>query len=93
MLTAPHRDQHKEELEHRQRETRNAFIAEQVVHVLGTPGDLFMVQVRPLWNSYCRVNVFVGTDASAIRVANSYFLKVNGDGQIVESSPKITKQY
>jgi hypothetical protein len=93
MPTAPQRDQAKKDVEHHQRETRNNLIAEQVMHLLGTPGSLFAVQVRRLWNGFCRVNVFVGTDASAVKVANSYFLKVDGDGIIVESNPTITKQY
>ena len=37
--------------------------------------------------------LFVGKDAAALTVANSYFLRVDGGGIIVESNPKITKQY
>jgi hypothetical protein len=75
------------------RETLSALLAEQVVHILGEPKDLHKVQVRPLWGNYFRVNVLVGKDASSVRVANSYFLKADGDGNIVESTPKITRQY
>ena len=51
-----------------------------------------MVQVRLLWGNYYRVNVCLGPDAASVKVAQSYFLKVDGDGNIVESTPKITRQ-
>src|SRR5207253_2305820 len=75
------------------RETLNDLIGEQVVHKLGSPDDLFRVQVRSLWKDHYRVNVFVGKDATSARVANSYFLVVDDDGNIVTSSPKIARQY
>jgi hypothetical protein len=71
----------------------NALIAEQVVHILGKPQDLHQVQVRKLWGNYFRVNVLIGLDAASVRVANSYFLKADGEGNIVESTPTITRQY
>jgi hypothetical protein len=80
-------------VEQRKRETLNALIGEQVIRTLGKPVGLFKVQVRWLWNNWHRANVLVGKDVSAARVANSYFLRVDGDGIIVESDPKITKQY
>jgi hypothetical protein len=73
-------------------EALNALIAEQVVHILGKPEGLHQVQVRPLWGNYFRVNVLIGADAASFRVANSYFLRADGDGNIVESTPKITRQ-
>jgi hypothetical protein len=92
MLTAQKREPH-QEVEQQKRETLNAFIGEQVIRTLGKPVDLFKVQVRPLWDNCHRANVFVGKDAAAVTVANSYFLRVDGDGIIVESNPRITKQY
>ena len=74
-------------------EALNALIAEQVIHLLGKPEDLHQVQVRKLWGNYIRVNILIGTDAASVRVANSYFLKVSGEGNIVESTPTITRQY
>jgi hypothetical protein len=74
-------------------EALNALIAEQVVHLLGKPENLHQVQVRPLWGNYFRVNVLTGPDAASFRVANSYFLRADGDGNIVESTPKIIRQY
>ena len=75
------------------RKTLEELIGGQVVHTLGSPDDLLMVHVRPLWKDRYRVNVFVGKDATSARVANSYFLVVDDDGNIVTSSPKIAKLY
>jgi hypothetical protein len=74
-------------------EALNAVIREQVMHVLGEPGDLLAVAVRPLWNSFYRVNIFVGPDVAFARVANSYFLEIDGDGKIAAATPTITRQY
>src|SRR5438094_10527826 len=78
---------------HHMRETLKGLIGEQVVHILGSPDELLGVHVRPLWKDHYRVNVFVGKDATSARVANSFFLVVDGDGNIVTSSPKIARQY
>lgn len=74
-------------------EALGALIAEQVVHALGQPEGLYKVRVHPLWGNYFRVNVLIGLDAASLRVANSYFLKADGDGNIVESTPRITSGY
>jgi hypothetical protein len=46
-----------------------------------------------LWEDHYRVNVFVGVDAASAKVANSYFLVADIDGNILTSTPKITRQY
>jgi hypothetical protein len=79
--------------EQHQRQARNALIEEQVLHALGRPGALLKVDVRLLWENYYRVNVFFGPDAASARVAHSYFVGVDSDVNIVESTPKITKRY
>lgn len=80
-------------LEQHQREMLSALIGEQLIHILGAPGDLLSIQVRRLWDDHYRVNVLVGLNAACPRIANSYFLKADSDGNIVASTPKITKQY
>src|SRR5947209_7278269 len=80
-------------LEGHKREMLSALIGEQVLHALGEPGDLLKVQVRPLWGGTYRVNVFVGVNAASARVANSYFVVADGDGNILESTPKVRRQY
>jgi hypothetical protein len=92
MPTAQRRDPDEEMKEH-ELETMNAVIGEQVIHILGEPGDLLQMQVRLLWENSYRVNVLIGADAARAKVANSYFVKTDNDGNIVESTPKITKQY
>ena len=79
--------------ERQQGESRKARIAEQVILALGKPGDLLTVQVRHLWQTCYRVNVFVGPNVISGRVSNSYFLKADEDGVIIASTPTVTKQY
>jgi hypothetical protein len=94
MATAQQREQRerREDLEQHRGETRNALIGEQVLHALGRPSDLLIVQVRPLWESRYRVNVFVGPDHMSARVANSFFLQADDDGNIIASTPPIVRQ-
>jgi hypothetical protein len=90
--TTQQREQRKD-LDQHKRETLNNLIGEQVLHTLGRPGDLFKVQVRPLWENHYRVNVLIGPDAASVKVANSFFLNADSDGNIGQSTPEITKQY
>jgi hypothetical protein len=71
----------------------NAVIRGQVIHRLGQPKDLLRVAVLPLWAAYYRVNVLVGADFTSARVAQSYFLQADGDGNIVVATPEITRRY
>jgi len=80
-------------LERHKQEALNALISEQVIHTLGEPASLLKVSVRPLWADVYRVNVFVGPDAVSARIANSFFLNVDGDGKIAASTPRITRPY
>jgi hypothetical protein len=80
-------------LEKDKRKTFDNLIREQVIHALGTPIDLRKVQVRKVWDDHYRVNVIVGMNAGSVRVANSYFLKIDSDGSLITATPKITKQY
>ena len=80
-------------MEKHKRETLDNLIREQVIHALGTPTDLRNVQVRKVWDDHYRVNVIVGVNAGAVRVANSYFLVIDSDGSLITATPRITKQY
>jgi len=79
--------------EKQERQRLDAAIGKHVLNALGQPVNLHRVQVRRLWNEHYRVNVLVGVDAASARVANSYFLVIDGDGAIVAATPRITKQY
>ena len=80
-------------LERVMRDALNDVVREQVVHRLGSPVDLFDVRVCPLWSEHYRVNVMVGKDVTSRRVADSFFLVTDDDGNIVSSSPVIARLY
>jgi hypothetical protein len=69
-----------------------AVLRDKVMCGLGRPPGLLRTQVRLLWDDHYRVNVFVGEAASA-KVAHSYFLKADGDGKILTSTPAIARVY
>jgi len=71
----------------------SADIGKHVMLSLGQPSNLYRVQVRQLWEDRFRINVYVGADLASAKVAHSFFLKIDSEGQIVSSSPRITRQY
>jgi hypothetical protein len=81
------------ELDRHQRDSLNDLIGKHVVRSLGSPRDLLKVQVRPLGRDRYRVNVLVGKTAGSARIADSFFLTTDPDGNIVTSSPEIAKIY
>jgi hypothetical protein len=83
----------REPMETEQQQKLDALIGKRVIDTLGKPGGLHKVQVRRLWDDHYRVNVLIGEDAASAKIANSYFLEADSDGNIVRSTPKITKQY
>jgi hypothetical protein len=68
-------------------------IARRLLDGLGRPADLRGVQVRHLWGERYRVNVIVGPESANVTVAHSYFLVADADGNIIDSTPAITKVY
>lgn len=75
------------------RDTLNALIGRHVVRSLGSPGDLLKVQVRPLGSDRYRVNIVVGKNVNSSRIADSFFLTADADGNILSSSPEIVRAY
>jgi hypothetical protein len=69
------------------------IVRDNVLLALGRPAGLQRAQARHMWNDYYRVNVFVGVDAASCKVAHSFFLKADGGGRILMSSPAITREY
>ena len=74
-------------------EQRSSVIAGQLLQTLGRPATLYRVEVRHLWEDHYRVNVFVGADAASTRVAHSFFVVADEDGNIIVSKPDITRKY
>jgi hypothetical protein len=72
---------------------REALIGKQVLRALGQPGDLRRVEVRRLWDGHYRANVLVGPDAASARIAHSYFLATDDAGNILTSTPEVTRLY
>jgi hypothetical protein len=68
-------------------------IKKQVVRSLGMPVDLLSVQVRSVGGERYRVNVVVGKSFASSRIANSFFLTADAEGNILTSSPKILPLY
>jgi hypothetical protein len=91
-MTTKQKDEPQRERENSQQRL-STVIGDQVLHSLGSPGDLQLVQVRRLWDEHYRVNVLVGVDAASARVAHSYFLVVDDGGRIVASTPSIARKY
>jgi hypothetical protein len=86
-------DDSSNEIEKQERQQLNVKIGDHVIHALGQPSNLHRLQIRWLWKDRYRVNVLVGADVVSATVAHSYFLVADGDGNIVASSPEITRQY
>jgi hypothetical protein len=88
------KDQEKRPVEQVKQDTQqlNGAIGRNVMAALGQGGDPYTLQVRRLWDGHYRVNVLVGTDAASVRVASSYFLVVDGEGNLLTSTPTIARQ-
>ena len=70
-----------------------ARIRQQVLKTLGMPPGWHLVQVRPLWDGYFRVNVLVGADITSFTVGHSFFLLANDAGDVIDSDPEMVKCY
>jgi hypothetical protein len=92
-MPAQQQDKSPPSRERHEAEQLSAQIGKHVIHALGQPDDFHRVQVRRLWENRYRVNVLVGADITCTRVAHSYFLVTDGDGNISTTTPAITKQY
>lgn len=85
--------QEQAELAKRVHEQRSSIIVGQLLQALGRPATLYRVELRHLWDDHYRANVFVGADAASTRVAHSFFIVADEDGNIIASVPDITRKY
>lgn len=75
------------------RETLTGTIGKNVVNTLGKPSGIFKVKVHAVGNHYYRVNVLVGEYVTSARIAHSFFLTADHEGNIVGSTPEIVRVY
>jgi len=68
---------------------RKVLISKHVIHAVGRPRNLHRLQVRHLWEDHYRVNILVCEDSASAKVAYSYFLVADTNGNILSSSPQI----
>ena len=71
----------------------NAAIRVSVLTALGRPPGLYRVDVISLWCDHYRVNVMVGPDPSALRIAHSYFVEAGAGGHILTAKPQVLPLY
>ncbi len=67
------------------------LIGGQVLRALGGAGK-GRVEVRPLWEGHYRVNVVVGESPGCLTIPHSYFLRADGAGTVLESTPALAGQ-
>ncbi len=94
-LTMATKQQEKEPADSQKQEAppRNALIGKRILHSLGRPENFDRVQVRTLWGDYFRVNVLVDAQLASIKIAHSFFVSADADGNIVSCNPALTKLY
>ncbi len=92
-MTAKQEQRQRAEQERDHDRSREDAIRKNVIQDLGQPANLHQVQVRPLWESNYRVNVFVGIDAASAKVVHSFFLTADAFGEVLASTPAITRLY
>lgn len=68
-------------------------IGRNVISVLGRPADFSRIVVVRLWDSTHRVNVLSGRDPTSTVIAHSYFVVVDDDGKVLQSTPPLAKMY
>jgi len=93
MATQQQEEQSRANRDKQVRQQLDLIVGEQVMHNLGQPIGLHSIQVRKLWDDHYRVNVYIGIDAVSAKVAHSYFLVTDSNGNITTATPSITRQY
>lgn len=92
MATKQQAKQHVEQV-HQKHEQRSTQIGVEVMRQLGQPEALRRVDVRQLWSCHYRVNVLVGESNATARVAHSFFLVTDEDGNVLRAEPELSRQY
>jgi hypothetical protein len=90
---SPTPDEPKANVESQERARPAAAIRDGVLAALGRPPGFYRATVTPLWLNYYRVNVFVGSDPTAVEIAHSYFVSADGTGRVLTATPPLTRLY
>jgi hypothetical protein len=93
MSTRPTTDPNDEANRKNRAERQATAICVSVMHALGRPVDFFRVSVVPLWENRYRVNVQTGSDVPSLRIAHSFFVTADENGNVLESIPPIMRLY
>lgn len=75
-----------------------ATVKKNVLKALGRPTGFHSISCVNVFNNNFRVNVFcmIGDGRAvfpAIRITQSFFVKIDGNGEILASEPSIHKEY
>ena len=70
-----------------------AKICVHVMAALGRPRDFLRVTACQVTGDGYRVNVVTGPDAASSRIAHSFFVTADANGNVTTSAPAIMKQY
>ena len=92
-MTSAEQNEQQQGMKKHAQETLRALIGEHVMHALGEPGSLYKLLVHRLWKDHYRVNVLVGENAAMVRIAHSYFVLTDSEGNIIKATPEIARQY
>lgn len=64
-----------------------------IMAALGRPSDFLRITARQITGKGYRVNVVTGCDAASARIAHSFFITADANGNVTSSDPVILKQY
>ena len=64
-----------------------------IMATLGRPNNFLRITARQITGSGYRVNVVTGIDAASARIAHSFFITADANGNVTNSDPAILKHY
>ena len=70
------------------------YLQTQIISVTGRPANLHMTKITKISDSCYRVNFFCNTRNGVVEqfeVCDSYFVKIDEEGRILESEPPLRK--
>ena len=93
MPPASAKDPEQEQTNKSKRDEQARSLCLRILNAIGRPENFFRISAVRLWENYYRVNVQTGSDAVSTQIAHSYFVNTDEKGNVVESTPRITKLY